>query len=66
MKYILCMEKQSSTKRNKSHAKNKKLVALWVTHDMIEALQERADRDEHGNRSEVILRAIEQYLRKRS
>ena len=43
-------------------ASNKKFVGLWIEDSVYAVLNRRADKDEHGNKSDVILRALEKYL----
>jgi hypothetical protein len=49
---------KSGSKRNK----NKRLVAAWVENEIIEALKNRAKKDERGNSTMVVYRALTAYL----
>jgi hypothetical protein len=56
------MNKKNPPKPQPKRHKNKRLVGAWVELDIYEALKLRAQKDERGNATLVVYRALKEYL----
>jgi hypothetical protein len=56
------MNRKNSGKTKTQRDKNKRLVGAWVELDIYEALKLRAQKDERGNATLVVYRALKEYL----
>jgi hypothetical protein len=56
------MNRKNPEKPQSKRNKNKKLVGAWVEREIYDALKMRAQKDERGNSTMVVYRALTAYL----